>query len=88
MAYEAQGRQIASDLQQQHGKLLEAKLGEGRRIVLKFERGEWAVPSNFIFKYGYSGSGPDCFHAFLEASGFQIAKSQVEAAKEGDVLRP
>lgn len=39
-----------------------------------------------MFKFGYSGSGPDCFHAFLEASGFSISKDRVEEAKEGDVL--
>ena len=88
MAYEAEGRQLAAQLAQQHGKLVEAKLEAGMRIVLKFERGEWAVPGNFIFKYGYSGSGPDCFHAFLNASGFSISKNQVETAKEGAVLRP
>jgi hypothetical protein len=58
------------------------------RIVLKCDRGEVALPSNFIFQFGYSGSGPDCFHAFLKASGFRIAKSRVEQANEGDILRP
>ncbi len=86
MAYETEGRQIAAQLAQQYGKLLEAKLEPGMRIVLKFERGEWPVPGNFIFKYGYSGSGTDCFYAFLEASGFRIPKSKVVDGKAGDVL--
>jgi hypothetical protein len=88
MAYEAEGRQIAAQLKQQYGKLLEARLEESGFIVLKFERGEWAAPYNFIFKYGYSGSGPDCFYSFLEASGFRISKSKVVDGKAGDVLLP
>lgn len=86
MAYEAEGRKTSQDLRAQHGKLLEAHLKPGRRIHLVFERGEWEVPSNFIFKYGYSGSGPDCFHAFLIASGFTVSKSAVENGQEGQVL--
>ncbi|MCG6962110.1 MAG: hypothetical protein LJE95_02460 [Acidobacteria bacterium] len=90
MAYEEQGRQIAADLSQQHGKLLEVRLESKSpcRIVLKYARGELVLPSNFIFQFGYSGSGPSCFHAFLEASGFSISRSQVETAEEGVTLRP
>jgi tetratricopeptide (TPR) repeat protein len=84
MAYEAQGREIARELQDRHGRLLEARLGAP--IVLVFEQGEWSVPSNFIFKFGYSGSGPDCFHAFLHASGFTVSKQQIEQAKSGEVF--
>jgi len=90
MAYEAEGRQIAADIINQYGKLVEVRLESKSpcRIVLKCERGELALPSNFIFQFGYSGSGPDCFHAFLQASGFNASKTQVETAKEGDILRP
>lgn len=89
MAYEIEGRKIASDLAALRGKLVEVRLESKHpsRIVLVCERGEVTLPNEFIFKFGYSGSGPDCFHAFLEASGFTITKSQVETAKEGDVLR-
>ncbi|HEX6377288.1 MAG TPA: hypothetical protein VFZ91_16390 [Allosphingosinicella sp.] len=84
MAYEAEGRDIAEKLAQEHGRLLEARLGAP--IVLVFERGEWRVPGNFIFKFGYYGSGPSCFHAFLKASGFPVSLAQIESAKSGDVL--
>jgi len=89
MAYEAQGRQIAAQLAAEYGSLNEVRL-ESRspwRIVLSFSRGDWTVPSSFIFKFGYSGSGPDCFHAFLQASGWRISKDRIENATEGEVLR-
>ncbi len=90
MVYEAEGRKIASDLAASCGKLLEARLESKHlsRIVLVCEQREVTLPNEFIFKFGYAGSGPDCFHAFLAASGFNITKSQVETAKEGDVLHP
>jgi hypothetical protein len=88
MAYEMQGRQIAAELAHRYGKLLEARCESKSpwRIVLNFERGSWVVPSNHMFKFGYGGSGPDCFHAFLQASGFNISKEQIESAQEGQVL--
>jgi hypothetical protein len=90
MAYEAEGRRIAADIANRYGKLREVHLQSKSpcRIVLKCERGEVVLPSNFIFQFGYSGSGPDCFHAFLQASGFNIPKTRVEKAKERDILRP
>jgi hypothetical protein len=90
MAYEAEGRKIATDLRTRFGKLLEVRLESKHpsRIVLVCERQEVTLPDEFMFKFGYSGSGPDCFHAFLQASGFNISKQQVETAKEGDILRP
>ena len=90
MAYEAEGKQIAQDLNVRFGKLLEARLERKHpsRIVLVFEKQEVTLPDEFIFKFGYSGSGPDCFYAFLQASGFTISKEKVTSAKEGDVLRP
>ncbi|MFH1441776.1 MAG: hypothetical protein ABIH18_07060 [Candidatus Omnitrophota bacterium] len=90
MAYEAEGIQIAKDIANKGGKLLEVRLESKSpcRIVLKCEKEEFTTPSNFIFQFGYSGSGPDCFHAFLQASGFNISKTQIETAKEGDILRP
>lgn len=89
MAYEAEGRKIAIDLRAQCGRLLEARLESKSpcRIVLAFERQTITLPGNFIFQFGYSGSGPDCFHAFLQESGFHVAKEQIETAKEGDVLK-
>ncbi|MBN2370606.1 MAG: hypothetical protein JXO72_08965 [Vicinamibacteria bacterium] len=90
MAYEAEGRQIAADVANQYGKLREVRLESKSpcRIVLKCDRGEVVLPGNFIFQFGYSGSGPDCLHAFLQASGFNVAKARVEQAKPGDILRP
>lgn len=88
MAYEALGRQLAEQLAADYGTLREARLESKSpwRIVLVFSRGEFVVPSNHMFKFGYGGSGPDCFHAFLQASGFSISKDRVEKAKEGDVF--
>lgn len=90
MAYEAEGRKIAADLSAKAGQLLEVRLESKSpsRIVLKYEREEFTTPSNFIFQFGYQGSGPDCFHAFLQASGFNVTKEQIENAKAGDVLTP
>jgi len=58
------------------------------RIVLVCERETVTLPGNFIFQFGYSGSGPDCFHAFLQESGFPVTKEQIQAAQEGDILKP
>ncbi|MCX6556088.1 MAG: hypothetical protein NTW95_01420 [Candidatus Aminicenantes bacterium] len=90
MAYEAEGRKIAADLAAQCGRLLEVRLESKSpsRIVLLCERQEITLPNEFMFKFGYSGSGPDCFHAFLQAAGFHVTKEQVETAKEGDILKP
>jgi len=90
MAYEAEGRQIAKEIFEKGGKLLEVRLESKSpcKIVLVCEREEFTTPNNFIFQFGYSGSGPDCFHAFLQASGFTTTKEQVETAKEGDVFKP
>ena len=89
MAYEAEGRQIASDLNNQYGKLLEARCESKSpwKIVLVFTGGTVDVPANFIFKFGYSGSGVDCFHAFLEASGLRVPKAAMQSAQEGTVFR-
>lgn len=89
MAYEAEGRKIAAELAAQFGKLLEVRL-EAKypsRIVLVYKTQEVTLPNEFIFKFGYSGSGTDCLHAFLEASGFSIPKKEVETAQEGDILQ-
>ncbi|MEJ2549105.1 MAG: hypothetical protein P8Z42_00465 [Anaerolineales bacterium] len=90
MAYEAEGRKIAADVANQFGRLLAVRLESKSpsRIVLECERQEVTLPNEFIFKFGYSGSGPDCFHAFLQASGFNVTKEQIAQAREGDVLRP
>ena len=90
MAYEAEGRKIAADVRAQCGRLLEARLESKSpcRIVLVCERQTVTLPGNFIFQFGYSGSGPDCFHAFLEASGFAVTKERIETANEGDILKP
>ena len=90
MAYETEGQKIAANLAAQHGRLLEVRL-EAKfpsKIILVYEKQEVMLPNEFIFKFGYSGSGPDCFHAFLQASGLNISKQRVETAKEGDILRP
>ena len=90
MAYEAEGRKIAADIREQFGLLLEVRLEAKNpsKIVLICERQEVTLPNQFIFKFGYSGSGPDCFHSFLQASGFTISKEKIETAKEGDILKP
>jgi hypothetical protein len=89
MAYEAEGRKIADDLKNQYGKLLEAHCVSKSpwKIVLVFSNGTWEVPSNFIFKFGYSGSGVDCFHAFLEHSGLNVPKAALQNAEEGTIFR-
>ena len=90
MAYEAEGRKIAVDLRAQCGRLLEARLESKSpsRIVLVFEKQTITLPGNFIFQFGYSGSGPDCFHSFLQESGFKVTMEQITTAKAGDVLKP
>jgi hypothetical protein len=90
MAFEAEGRKIAADLKAKLGRLLEVRLESKSpsRITLVFGSQDIPLPNDFIFKFGYSGSGPDCFHAFLQASAFNVTKEQVETAKEGDILKP
>ena len=89
MAYEEEGRKAASDLARRFGELREARCESKSpwKIVLVFSGGTFEVPSDFIFKFGYSGSGTDCFHAFLEASGFKVSKADVVKAVEGTVFR-
>ena len=89
MAYEEEGRKAASALAKRFGELREARCESKSpwKIVLVFSSGIFEVPSDFIFKFGYSGSGTDCFHAFLEASGLHVLKSDVEKAAEGTVFR-
>lgn len=86
MVYEREGREAAVELTNLYGNLIGACCKANGLIVLKFERGIWNVPKEFIFKYGYSGSGTDCFHAFLQASGLNVSKDQVVKAREGDIF--
>ena len=89
MAYEEEGRKAAFDLKRRFGELREARCESKSpcKIVLIYSGGTFEVPSDFMFKFGYSGSGPDCFHAFLEASGFNVSKDDVVKAVEGTVFR-
>jgi hypothetical protein len=89
MAYEAEGRKIAGELKNHFGDLLEARCESKSpwKITLVFSGGTWEVPADFIFKFGYSGSGVDCFHAFLEASGFSTSKEALQNASEGTIFK-
>jgi hypothetical protein len=89
VAYEAEGRKAAQDLEKHFGKLMEARCESKSpwKIVLVFSGGIWEVPRDFIFKFGYSGSGTDSFHAFLVASGLNVSKDAIEKAEAGTVFK-
>jgi len=40
-----------------------------------------------MMKFGYHGTGPKCFHTFLNEAGFNVSFEDVATMKAGTVLR-
>jgi hypothetical protein len=57
---------------------------DGEKIVVGEHSGRVDVS---IMKAGYHGTGARCFHAFLEAAGFDVTFDQIVNMKNGTVLR-
>ena len=87
MPYELQAIQIARDLRVRFGALRAVRLMAGGRVELRFERGEWTPPAEFVFAHGGPGAGCDCLLEFLRALGFEVERRQIERGIPGDVLR-
>lgn len=98
MAYEVQMRQLARQLIAKHGNLVEVHCVSGNNpchIMLVFSDGEKIIIGEHsgrvdisMMKAGYHGTGSRCFHAFLDAAGFNVTFEQVVKMKNGTVLRP
>lgn len=81
MAYELEMRQMAANLAGQYGTLLEARCLPAKKIELIFDRATIPLPTNHIMQFGYSGTGPKCFHTFLQASGFSTTLQEIETVQ-------
>jgi hypothetical protein len=96
--YEHAMRKIAKDLIKKHGNLLEVRCVQGpdpyTGIELIFANGHKIAvpPSNYgqinigMMKFGYSGTGPYCFWAFLHEAGFNISPEDIETIKAPSIL--
>jgi len=97
VAYEDQMRQLARQLIAKHGDLVEVRCVSGHHpchIELVFSDGEKIVVGKHsgrvdisMMKAGYHGTGPSCFHAFLDEAGFDVTLEQVANMEKGTVLR-
>jgi len=97
MAYEDEMRELAGRLIAKHGDVSEVRCVSGHHpchIELVFSDGEQIVVGEHsgrvdisIMKAGYHGTGSRCFHAFLEAAGFDVTFEKVVKMEDGTVLR-
>ena len=88
--YKAAYRDLARSLIAQHGRLSEARCLRDHSLLLAFADGfEWPVREHAgqVMKYGYVGTGPLCFHAFLDEAGFDLSFDEVAALKDDCILR-
>lgn len=96
--YEQAMRQEARRLIAEHGELLEARCVSGPpdyQIELEFADGHQEVITRHsgqiditMMKFGYSGTGTECFWAFLDEAGFKdVSLQQLQTMKGPQVLR-
>ncbi|MGB3904654.1 MAG: SH3 domain-containing protein, partial [Anaerolineae bacterium] len=96
--YEQAMRQEARRLISEHGELVEVRCVSGPpdyRIELEFADGHQKVITRHsgqiditMMKFGYSGTGTDCFWAFLNEAGFKdVSLEQLQTMKGAQVLR-
>jgi len=96
--YEQAMRQEARRLMAEHGDLVEVRCLSGPpnyRIELAFADGHEEIITEHsgriditMMKFGYMGTGPRCFHAFLNEVGFKDISYEQLATMEGpQVLR-
>lgn len=82
-------RDLARSLIAQHGRLQEARCLRDYSLILAFADGfEWLVSEHAgqVMKYGYRGTGPLCFHAFLDEIGFGLSFDEIVALEEHSVI--
>ena len=85
---------IACKLRRKYGELVEVRcLDDPQRIELIYERGHGFTitehsghPDITMIKFGYRGTGPDCFYAFLNEAGFNISLEQIADIKPPHTL--
>lgn len=89
---EERSRQMARELRAQHGKLLEVVCDVNpKRITLVYKDGTRFTNNceeGFFMQFGYSGTGPSCFHAFLEESGISVSYDTITAIRRRVTLGP
>lgn len=84
---------IAYKLREKHGELEEIRCFEGPKIELQYADhhiihiAEQSGNLNLtLIKYGYEGTGPDCFYTFINENGFQITKEEIKKIKPPFIL--
>jgi hypothetical protein len=90
-------RQLARRLIEEHGNLVEVRCVSGHHpchIELVFADGHQIRVGEHsgqiditMLKFGYSGTGPKCFHTFLNEAGFHLSFEQIATMQPGSVLR-
>jgi hypothetical protein len=98
MAYEQAMREIARNLVQMHGKLVEVRcisghhpcciemvFADGHKIVVGEHDGRVDIT---MMKFGYHGTGTQCFHAFLDEAGIKVSLDELYTMQGPKTLRP
>ncbi len=90
-------RQLARQLIEKHGNLVEIRCvacSNSDHIELVFaDKHEILIDEHSgnvditMMKFGYHGTGPKCFHTFLNEAGFNVSFEDVATMKAGTVLR-
>jgi len=86
---------IACKLRRNYGELVEVQCVDSPiRIILIYESGHRITigehsghPDITMMKFGYHGTGPDCFYAFLNESGFDVSLEEIAKIKPPYTLR-
>ena len=85
---------IADKLKRKYGRLVEVRcLYDPQRIELIYESGHGfqilmhtGHPDISIIKFGYKGTGPDCFFSFLKENDFKISLKKIQTLKTPTVF--
>jgi hypothetical protein len=84
---------ISCKLRKKHGALIEVRcLPQRTDLIYKDGHGisfaeHSGHPDITMMKYGYRGTGPDCFYAFLNEAGFSISLEEIAAIKPPYTLK-
>ncbi len=85
---------ISDKLKRKHGDLEEVHCMDNELIALHYKDhhiitiGDHSGDLDLtLIKYGYRGTGPDCFHAFLNENGFKISKDDIANITPQTVLK-
>jgi hypothetical protein len=79
--------QNARELVSQFGRVVEVHLKTNGEIEVVFEKGAVCTLGS-LFKFGYPGTGPQCFATWLQAAGFSVTFDDVASMKAPKTLRP